>query len=152
MRIPKGSIVFINSWGLQHDETRYKNPERFDPDHYDGVTALAPELAAAPDPEARDHYGYGSGRRMCPGIHLAERNMFLAFAKLLWAFEFLPGEDKNGHTIEPDIDPKTGYSEGFLVCAKPYSLRLRVRSEKRRETILREFEEAKRNVFINLEA
>ena len=147
MKIPKRSIVFINSWGLQHDENRFKDPDRFDPDHYEGVTALAPELAAASDPEMRDHYGYGSGRRICPGMHLAERNMFLAFAKLLWAFEFLPGEDNSGHAIEPDTDPETGYSEGFLVCAKDYELRVRVRSEKRRETIVREFEEAKKDVF-----
>jgi cytochrome P450 family 619 len=66
-KLPKGTIVFINAWGLHHDENRFPNPERFDPDHYKGVTALAPELAARVDPEERDHHGYGSGRRICPG-------------------------------------------------------------------------------------
>jgi cytochrome P450 family 619 len=69
--------------------------------------------------------------------------MFLVFAKLLWAFEFLPEEDG----AVPDVDPRTGYSEGFLICAKNYPLGLQVRSEARRETIVREFEEAKRDVF-----
>jgi cytochrome P450 len=72
MKIPKGTIVFINAWGLHHDEKRFPDPERFDPDHFEGVTELAPDLAARVDPEERDHYGYGSGRRMCPGEFLVK--------------------------------------------------------------------------------
>lgn len=149
MFIPKGTIVFINAWGLHHDPTRFANPSQFDPDHFKGVTALAPELAQASDPNDRDHYGYGSGRRICPGIHLAERNMFLAFAKLLWAFEFTSGLDADGKPVEIDTDPASAYSEGFLVCAKKYPLEVKVRSEKRRQTIEREYREAERDVFAN---
>lgn len=147
MLIPKGTIVFINAWGLHHDEQRFPDPDRFDPDHYKGLTALASELAQASDPNDRDHYGYGSGRRMCPGIHLAERNMFLAFAKLLWAFEFSAGKGEDGESVEIDTDPAKAYSEGFLVCAKPYPLEIKVRSEARRKTIEREFGEAERDIF-----
>jgi len=146
-KIPKGSVIFINAWGMHHDEKRFPDPNTFDPDHYKGVTALASELAQATNPDDRDHYGYGSGRRLCPGIHLAERNLFLAISKLLWAFEFAPGKDEDGKPIIPDTDPPTGYSEGFLVCAKPYALEVKVRSEARRETVLREYQEAKRDVF-----
>lgn len=129
---------------MHHDEQRFPNPDVFDPDHFKGVTALAPVLAAATDENERDHYGYGSGRRLCPGIHLAERNLFLAMAKLLWAFKFSAGG-------ELDIDPRTGYSEGFLVCAKPFPCDIEVRSEARRKTIDREFAEAKKNVFSQFE-
>lgn len=48
----------------------FPNPERFDPDHFKDVTTLAPELANGRY-ELRDHYGYGTGRRFCPGAHLA---------------------------------------------------------------------------------
>ncbi|EXJ54354.1 hypothetical protein A1O7_09693 [Cladophialophora yegresii CBS 114405] len=146
-KIPKGSVIFINAWGLHHDEQRFPNPDTFDPDHFKGVTALASELAQSVNPEDRDHYGYGSGRRLCPGIHLAERNLFLGISKLLWAFDFAPGTDGQGKPTMPDTNPTTGYSEGFLVCAKPYALEVKVRSEKRRETILKEFEDAKRDVL-----
>jgi cytochrome P450 family 619 len=111
------------------------------------VTALASELAQSVNPDDRDHYGYGSGRRLCPGIHLAERNLFLGIAKLLWAFDFGPGKNEEGKPIMPDTDPTTGYSEGFLVCAKPYALDVQVRSANRRKTILREYEDARKNVF-----
>lgn len=151
-KLPKGSIVFINAWGLHHDEKRYPNPDVFDPDHYKGVTSLAPVLAAATDENERDHYGYGSGRRLCPGIHLAERNLFLAISKLLWAFEFSPGTDDSGKTLELDTDPRTGYSEGFLVCAKPFPCQIEVRSDARRRTIDREYAGAKKDVFSRFEA
>jgi cytochrome P450 len=150
-KIPKGSVVFINAWGMHHDERRFPDPDTFDPDHYKGVTALASELAQASNPDDRDHYGYGSGRRLCPGIHLAERNLFLGIAKLLWAFDFAPGKDDQGNVVEPDTDPATGYSEGFLVCAKPFALDVQVRSDKRRETILKEYQEATRDVFSSFE-
>ncbi|KAK5069485.1 hypothetical protein LTR64_008166 [Lithohypha guttulata] len=146
-KLPKGSIVFINAWGIHHDESRFKTPDVFDPDHYKGVTALAPVLAAATDENERDHYGYGSGRRLCPGIHLAERNLFLAISKLLWAFEFSPGTNDSGDIVLPDTDPQTGYSEGFLVCAKPFQCRIEVRSERRRETIEKEYAVAQKEVF-----
>jgi cytochrome P450 family 619 len=116
------------------------------------VTSLASELAQSANPDDRDHYGYGSGRRLCPGIHLAERNMFLAMAKLLWAFDFAPEKDeKTGKEVEIDTDPTTGYSEGFLVCAKKFGLSVKARGEGRRKTILREFEEGKRDVLDKFE-
>ncbi|KAE8371336.1 cytochrome P450 [Aspergillus bertholletiae] len=145
--IPKDTTVIINSWGMHHDEKRFPNPDTFDPDHYKGQTALAPELAAAADYENRDHYGYGSGRRICPGIHLAERNLFLAIAKLIWAFSIEPSLNDGGQPIEYDFRPETGYSEGFLVCVKDFPCVIKPRSEARRATIMKELEVAQRDVF-----
>ncbi|KAL5363813.1 cytochrome P450 [Aspergillus floccosus] len=135
--IPKDATVII--------------PDIFDPDHYKGQTTLAPELAAAADYENRDHYGYGSGRRICPGIHLAERNLFLAIAKLIWAFSIEPSLDEHGQPIEYDFSPGTGYSEGFLVCVKDFPCMIKPRSEARQATIMRELDVAQRNVFSRCE-
>jgi hypothetical protein len=146
--LPKGSSVVINIWGL-HQSPPFSNPAVFDPDNFSDITTPAATLAAG-DPEKRDHYGYGAGRRLCPGIHLAERNLWIAIAKLLWAFLILPGLDKKGAVIEPDVDPKTAYSEGFLVCAKAFPARFEVRGQKRRAVIEREWEEA-REVFERFE-
>ena len=113
---------------------------------------MAPELAISADYASRDHYAYGAGRRICPGIHLAERNLFLGIAKLLWAFDFKAGTDANAEVIEPDTDPETGYSEGFLVCARPFACSITARSETRRQTILTEFERAETEIFSKFEA
>ena len=42
----------------------------------------------------RDHWTFGAGRRICPGVVVAERELWLAISRLLWAFEIraLPDE------------------------------------------------------------
>ncbi|KAI8670225.1 Fumitremorgin C synthase [Fusarium keratoplasticum] len=149
--IPKGTVVILNAWGMHHDQKRFPDPDTFDPDHYKGQTTLAPELAASADYGSRDHYGYGSGRRICPGIHLAERNLFLAIAKIIWAFSIKPAVDEQGKEVELDINPQTGYGEGFLLCVRDFPCKITPRSEARRETIMREFNEAQK-VFSKFDA
>ena len=107
--------------------------DEFLPERFQGFTKLASEYAASANYSGRDHYGYGAGRRLCPGIHVAERNLFIGIAKLLWAFEF---REKRGQEV--DIDPRSGYSEGFLHCAKSFQCDVLVRSG-RKKIIVEEF-------------
>lgn len=151
MYIPKGSTIILNVWGLHHDPIRFPSPDVFDPERYTGCTLLASEYVVSADFEKRDHYGYGSGRRVCPGIHIAERGLFLAMAKLLWAFVFAEKRDKQGRLIPVDVDPATGYSEGFLLCPKPFDCEIKPRSKSRQETILREYAQAENNIFSQYE-
>ncbi|KAF8172650.1 cytochrome P450, partial [Pholiota molesta] len=46
------------------------------------------------DTVLRDHWIFGVGRRICPGMWVAEREVFLAIARMLWAFrmEEIPEE------------------------------------------------------------
>ncbi|TAQ84218.1 hypothetical protein B7494_g7455 [Chlorociboria aeruginascens] len=152
MSIPKGTTVILNVWGLHHDPIKFPNPDTFEPERYAGTTALAAELAASPDYNSRDHYGYGSGRRICPGIHLADRNLFLAMSKLLWAFDFAEKTGPRGEKIEVNVDAREGYSEGFLHCPKPFEASITPRSQARRDTILREFQTAESEVFSRYES
>jgi len=144
--LPKNTIIILNAWGLHMDPTVHPNPSAFIPERFAAHPSLAPEYAAG-DWQKRDHYGYGVGRRICPGIHLAERNMFLSIAKLLWAFRFEELTGADGKVVPCDEDPMTGYQQGFLYCAKGYGCKPVLRSEEVRKTVTREFEEAKRKVF-----
>lgn len=118
-----------NLWDLHHDEKRYANSDFFDPDHYAGYTKLAPECLTASDPETRDHYAYGNRRRVCPGIYLGERNIFLGICKLLWAVEFKKAVDDNGNLLETDINPTTAYSAGFIISANKFPCRIRAKGK-----------------------
>lgn len=129
--IPKGSTVVLNVWGMHHDEKRWENPADFMPERFASHPKLASHYTS--DGPSRDHFGYGAGRRVCPGIHLAERNLFIAMAKLLWAFDFSKKEGDTGE-IESSI--------GFLQCVREYDCQITVRSAGRAETIRREFEKA----------
>ena len=75
----------------------------------------------------------------------------MAIAKLIWAFDIEPGSDSAGKVIAPDTDPVTGYSEGFLVCARDFPCKITSRSETRRETIMSEFDKAEREIFSRYE-
>lgn len=107
------------------DPKRHPDPRRFDPARYAGDTQTAAEAANNPDPAKRDHFVFGAGRRLCQGMHIAERSLFLAMARLLWAFDFHPAHDADGHEIVPDADDLT---EGLLVLPKPFPARMVPRS------------------------
>lgn len=68
-------------------------------------------------------------------------------AKLLWAFNFEQDVDSGGNLIIPDTNYETGYSEGFIVCTNDFPSKVTPRSEKRVETIMREFEQADCEIF-----
>lgn len=137
MLIPKGSTIVINAWGMHHDPETWAEPEKFNPERYAAFPSLASTYAASGEWDGRDHYGYGAGRRICPGIHLAERNLAIGVAKLLWAFEF----SHPAGTVS-DINPESGLSEGFLQAPKDYGLGIKLRSAARGETIRRDYEKA----------
>lgn len=90
---------------------------------------------------------YGTGRRLCVGIHLAERGAFLAIAKIIWAFDVLPGRDSTGQVIENDLSWETGTDGGIIVTPKPFACELHLRSTKKKEVIWSEFKSAENNVF-----
>ncbi|KIV88838.1 hypothetical protein PV10_08476 [Exophiala mesophila] len=151
--LPKGTICFVNVWGLHHDENVFPDSQTFNPDRYEGRTQFAAEYANSADFNARDHYGYGNGRRLCPGIHLADRNLYHALAKILWAFDLSMAEDPaTGKPIVPDTSIETGYREGLTNAAYDFPCKFTVRSEARRQTILREMADAKANVFSKFES
>lgn len=144
MNIPKGSIVILNVWGIHHDTTRYANPEKFNPQRFEGQPELASVYANSGDHEKRDHFGYGAGRRICPGIHLAERALFLATARILWGFTIQP---KLGTSVPIDVAPETGYRDGFLNQCLPFEVDIKVRSERHRQSILTKASRAEVEVF-----
>ncbi|KAI8625857.1 cytochrome P450 [Xylariaceae sp. FL1651] len=136
MRLKKGSTILLNIWGIHHDPDRYPNPSQFDPSRFAEHSKSAPVYANANDGENHDHFAYGSGRRICPGIHLAERSLTTLFAKLLWGFDFAHKLDATGRRIPIDIQPETAYHDGFLNKVYPFEMVATPRSEKRREIML----------------
>ncbi|EXJ84068.1 hypothetical protein A1O3_04735 [Capronia epimyces CBS 606.96] len=150
MLIPKDSTIFIPTWALHHAERfGYDDPYEFKPERYINHPKLANDYAGGADFSNRDksncsshHYGYGSGRRMCPGIHLAERTQWRIAAKLLWAFDILPGLDPaTGKPVK--LDPNH-YVEGLLHGPAPFKCIFKPRSQTHVDIITRELAAARR--------
>lgn len=138
--IPKDATIFAPAYSLQHDPKLYPDPLKYNPDRFLDRPLLATSYAGSGDYENRDHYAYGAGRRICVGIHLAERTQWRITARLLWAFDIKPMVDEKGKEIELDTD---AYESGFLITPKKYKVNFVPRSEKHAAVVRKDFEGAK---------
>ena len=127
MFLPKGATVLLNTWGLNHDPDKWgEDVDEFNPDRYKNYPLVSSEYANAADYTHRDHHAFGGGRRICPGIHLAERNLFIEMAKLLWAFEFSsPIDAVTGKPKPVDVSLKA-FTRGNVMRPFEYSLNIKV--------------------------
>jgi Cytochrome P450 len=92
----------------------------------------------------RDHLTYGGGRRICCGIHVAERSLFLVLARLLWGFDLVLAKDENGDDIPVDFSI-SGLMPGATSVARPFKCSIIVRSLKREAIFRREWDEAQKD-------
>ncbi|KAL2680379.1 hypothetical protein Neosp_007977 [[Neocosmospora] mangrovei] len=102
----------------------------FIPESYEEDTVTSIQSMNLADVSKRDPYAFGSGRRACPGYHVAERSSAVAIMRILWAFEINPAED-----AELPLDPSK--FEGRVMPGSPderLPVRLRV-LDGRREVI-----------------
>lgn len=79
---------------------------------------------------------------------MADRNLFHAISKLIWAFNIEKGDDpQTGKPVKIDTSMATGYREGLTACPYEFPIKVKVRSQKRHDTIMREFATAQTDVF-----
>lgn len=105
-KIPAGTTVVLAVWSANNDPELFKDPREFDPMRHKAYLTFS-ESATASDYHDRDNWTFGAGRRLCPGIHVAERQLFLATARLLWTFDISKARDSAGRKIEVDRDQVT---------------------------------------------
>ncbi|KIW87145.1 uncharacterized protein Z519_12256 [Cladophialophora bantiana CBS 173.52] len=104
--IPKGATILLAVWAANNDPALFPNPRVFDPSRQNPNFTMG-EAALASDIHDRDHWTFGAGRRICPGIHVAEGTLLLAMARILWAFDIAKAKDAQGREIEVDQDELT---------------------------------------------
>ncbi|XP_024984801.1 (S)-N-methylcoclaurine 3'-hydroxylase isozyme 1-like [Cynara cardunculus var. scolymus] len=90
--IPKGCILVLNAWGIHRDPRYWHNPLDFNPERF-------------LDHDGTDKYDFkgnnlkfipfGSGRRLCPGVPLAEKMQMYILASLLHSFDWSLPEGEN---------------------------------------------------------
>ena len=125
-RIPKGAGVMWNVWAVNMDARRFADPRAFEPLRYEGDEQTSQEAAMNGDASRRDHFVFGAGRRLCQGMHIADRSLFLSIARLLWAFNLEKAVGADGREIVPDADALT---QGFLIQPSPFPAKITPRSE-----------------------
>ncbi|KPM40116.1 hypothetical protein AK830_g6438 [Neonectria ditissima] len=129
--IPKDSVVVLNWWAIHRDPSRYAEPDEFRPSRYLGKPLSAAEYININDPEERDHFTYGAGRRVCPGVHLAEKSLFILIARMLWGFNISKKKAPDGSVVEPS----TTMLPGFLSVPEPFECEITCRSSTHKEVM-----------------
>lgn len=92
-----------NLTALHHDAELYPNPDVFEPERFKDHHLDSASAAIQPDYIHRDHFNYGFGRRLCPGIHVAEQSLYIVISRILWAFDI---QKKPGYGL--DMGAKSG--------------------------------------------
>jgi cytochrome P450 len=117
--IPKDTIIVLNLYAVNNNSTRFPNPTVFDPErHRNYVEQSQKKRTFSQSVEDRPHLSFSAGRRVCVGIHLAERNLFMAASMLLSCFKF---ERISDALIDADT-PKDIRATTW--CPSSYSIRL----------------------------
>ncbi|KAK5164564.1 uncharacterized protein LTR77_009770 [Saxophila tyrrhenica] len=141
--IPAGATILGNNWAINLNESYYPNPHHFDPVRFlsdkeraDKGIDKQPYVGEKMHPAKAGHSSFGWGRRICPGADLAANSLFIALAKLLWAYDILPVEGRKYDIF--------AYTDGFNVRPKKFECVIRVRSEQHRKVLEREQGDAMR--------
>ncbi|KAF8816132.1 putative cytochrome P450 monooxygenase [Phlegmacium glaucopus] len=98
--IPKGTLLFMNTWGIMHDPDLFEEPETFRPERF-----LENRFGTKPGADIknfRNNFGFGAGRRICPGERMGRRTTALNAINLVWAFDFSPLKATETFTLGMD--------------------------------------------------
>ncbi|KAJ1288726.1 hypothetical protein BS78_02G110600 [Paspalum vaginatum] len=80
--VPRGCTVIFNSWAIMRDPAAWERPDDFVPERFldrDDMDFRGKQFEFLP---------FGSGRRLCPGVAMAERVVPHIVASLVHAFEW----------------------------------------------------------------
>jgi cytochrome P450 len=134
MLIPAGSSVVLNVWALNMDPVAWPDPHRFDPSRFQNDMRSEHEIATTAElTHPRHNYVFGAGRRLCQGIHIAERSLFLAMAGILWGF--------NVTTPDPSKIDTEDLRGGLAMVPAPFECDIKPRDMSREQVMRREWTE-----------
>ncbi|CAM8946743.1 unnamed protein product [Rhodiola kirilowii] len=103
--IPKDAKIFINVWAIQRDPSLWENPLEFRPDRFLNGTMKKLDYSG----NDMQYLPFGSGRRKCPGLPLAERSLMYVLASFLHCFKW---------EIPKDAEIELGTKFGIIMRKK----------------------------------
>ncbi|KAL6004871.1 hypothetical protein ACLOJK_005427 [Asimina triloba] len=96
--IPKGARVWVNAWAIQRDPECWDSPLEFRPERF-----LTNPMSRWDYHHDFRYIPFGSGRRVCAGLPMAEKMLMYVAASLLHSFEWSMPDG-----VELDLTEKFG--------------------------------------------
>jgi phenylacetate 2-hydroxylase len=121
--IPGGTLFYMNAFAGDYDENHFKDPYTFDPERYLG------------DVDGTPHFAYGVGSRMCAGAHLANRELFTIFIRLITAFRILEPKNRENAAVVDGMEAN-GCHTALVAEPKPFNCRFEPRNKELLESWL----------------
>ncbi|GER27912.1 cytochrome P450 [Striga asiatica] len=92
------TLVYVNAWAVARDPEYWENPHEFKPERFlnSNVDVKGQDFGVIP---------FGSGRRICPGMHMGLANVELALANLLYSFDWQLPYGVKAQDIDVDVLP-----------------------------------------------
>ncbi|MCO5563418.1 hypothetical protein L7F22_017060 [Adiantum nelumboides] len=119
VRIPDGTTVFLNAWAIHHDAERYGDFDVFRPERF----------LEASEASQQAHYSFGAGRRMCAGVHLANRELSVVVSGTDFhrpSGQILASPGDTQPVFSPckrlDYELEMGFVSGCLLRSQPQAL------------------------------
>lgn len=113
--IPAGTTFYMNAWAADYDSTHFKDPQKFEPERFLGDSEVG-----------TPHYAYGAGSRMCAGSHLANRELYTAYIRLITAFEMVQCKDPAERPILHPLEC-SATKTALTTDPKPFKMGFRAR-------------------------
>jgi cytochrome P450 len=98
---------------MHHDDAgRFHNGNHFNPERYLNEGELHKDGSLVDG-----HWTFGFGRRACPARHLAANSVWIALARLIWAYDVTPapGAGSRSYNVE-DVDWIVGVNMYVFSC------------------------------------
>jgi hypothetical protein len=124
-----------NAWAADYDEDHFKQSDKFIPERY----LDSQEGSGTP------HYGYGAGSRMCAGSHLANRELYTAFIRLITAFRMQPPENHEDEAILNALDCNA-IPTSLTTEPKPFKVGFKARNPEKLKQWIEESENRTRDL------
>ncbi|KAI0049074.1 cytochrome P450 [Auriscalpium vulgare] len=122
--IPKDAIVLTNVKGMLHDPDVYPDPWNFKPERF---------ISAEGQPAEQDPRicCFGFGRRICPGLNLADATVWASVAMSLAVFDI-----RRKVVDGVEIVPEPRYEDSIISHPSPFDCSIKPRSAKAEALIL----------------
>ncbi|KAK7395639.1 hypothetical protein VNO78_16203 [Psophocarpus tetragonolobus] len=96
--IPDKTLVYVNAWAVHRDPETWNEPEEFYPERFmdSKIDFRGYDFELIP---------FGTGRRICPGIHMGVITVEVVLANLLFSFDWEMPHGMKREDIDTDMLP-----------------------------------------------